>query len=341
MPRNNKARSPNLSQAALSSVDRPGWHVPIGLVLVLLMVVLVYRPALNGGLLLDDDSHITKPELQSIGGLYRIWFEVGATYQYYPLLHSAFWFEHKLWNDSVLGYHAVTLLWHMLAVSLVYFILVRLKIPGAAGSGDLCLAPGDGRVGGLDERAEEHALGRVLPQRDAGLSQIRRVAPRVLLFRSPGAVCAGTVDEDRHNRDVAGRALSDLLVAARRLVVEAGCETAGAVLGAGCDGRLRDGLGGAEADRRRRGRLRIDITRSAVSWRAASSGFTWASWCGRSTSFFSTHGGTSIRGSGGNGSFRSPRWALSSGCGPCGEGGAVRWRLGCCLSAHSYRCSAF
>ncbi len=39
--------------------------------------------------------------------------------------------EHKLWNDSVLGYHAVTLLWHMLAVSLVYCILVRLKIPGA------------------------------------------------------------------------------------------------------------------------------------------------------------------------------------------------------------------
>jgi tetratricopeptide (TPR) repeat protein len=46
-------------------------------------------------------------------------------------LHSAFWFEHKLWNDSVLGYHLVTLLWHMLAVCLVYFNLIRLKIPGA------------------------------------------------------------------------------------------------------------------------------------------------------------------------------------------------------------------
>lgn len=131
MPQKNKARSPHLSEVALSSADQPGWHVPVGLVLVLLTVILVYRPALNGGLLLDDDSHITKPELQSIGGLYRIWFEVGATYQYYPLLHSAFWLEHKLWNDSVLGYHVVTLLWHMLAVSLVYCILVRLKIPGA------------------------------------------------------------------------------------------------------------------------------------------------------------------------------------------------------------------
>ena len=88
--------------------------------LILLATGLVYLPALNGGMLLDDDSHITKPELRSIGGLYRIWFEVGATHQYYPLLHSAFWFEHKLWGDSVLGYHLVTLLWHMLAVSLVY-----------------------------------------------------------------------------------------------------------------------------------------------------------------------------------------------------------------------------
>ena len=127
----NKARSPHLSQAAPSSADWSGgtpWPVWC---LILLTVFLVYLPALNGGLLLDDDSHITKPELQSIGGLYRIWFEVGATYQYYPLLHSAFWFEHKLWDDSVLGYHVVTLLWHMTSVVLLYLILTRLKIPGA------------------------------------------------------------------------------------------------------------------------------------------------------------------------------------------------------------------
>jgi tetratricopeptide (TPR) repeat protein len=131
MPQKNKARWSHQSQATLSSANRLGWHVPVGLLLVLLATGLAYLPALNGGLLLDDDSHITKPELRSIGGLYRIWFEIGATYQYYPLLHSAFWFEHKLWGDSVLGYHLVTLLWHLLAVSLLYFILVRLKIPGA------------------------------------------------------------------------------------------------------------------------------------------------------------------------------------------------------------------
>ena len=57
--------------------------------------------------------------------------KLGATQQYYPLLHSAFWLEHKLWGDSVLGYHLVNVLWHMISVTLLYFVLKRLKVPGA------------------------------------------------------------------------------------------------------------------------------------------------------------------------------------------------------------------
>src|SRR3982751_652369 len=98
--------------------------------LIFLLTFLVYLPALQGSPLWDDDAHITKPELQSLHGLYRIWFEPGATYQYYPLLHSAFWLEQKLWGDSVLGYHLANLLWHLISVCLVFRILERLKIPG-------------------------------------------------------------------------------------------------------------------------------------------------------------------------------------------------------------------
>jgi Flp pilus assembly protein TadD len=97
----------------------------------LLLTFFAYLPALDGSRLWDDAAHITTPELQSVHGLYRIWFELGATQQYYPLLHTAFWLEHKLWGDSVLGYHLVNLLWHLIAVGLVYRILERLKIPGA------------------------------------------------------------------------------------------------------------------------------------------------------------------------------------------------------------------
>ena len=59
-------------------------------------VLVAYLPALRGGLLWDDANHLTRPDLQPLGGLLRIWCEIGATQQYYPVLHSAFWLEHHL-----------------------------------------------------------------------------------------------------------------------------------------------------------------------------------------------------------------------------------------------------
>src|SRR6185436_12965685 len=94
-------------------------------------VFVVYLPALNGGFLWDDLSHITFPELRSIGGLWRIWTELGATQQYYPLLHSAFWLEHRLWGDSMLGYHLANAFLHATAAWLVVLVLRQLAVPGA------------------------------------------------------------------------------------------------------------------------------------------------------------------------------------------------------------------
>ena len=39
----------------------------------------------------DDTGHVTKPELRSVDGLLQIWFVPGASQQYYPMLHTAFW----------------------------------------------------------------------------------------------------------------------------------------------------------------------------------------------------------------------------------------------------------
>jgi tetratricopeptide (TPR) repeat protein len=102
-----------------------------GLAVILLLTFLVYLPALGGGKLWDDSGHITRPDLRTVGGLGRIWFDVRATQQYYPLLHTAFWIEHKLWGDTMLGYHLINLAWHMVAVVLVYAIVKKLNIPGA------------------------------------------------------------------------------------------------------------------------------------------------------------------------------------------------------------------
>ena len=98
---------------------------------LLVAVVLIYEPAWQGGLIWDDDHHVTAPGIRSWRGLYRIWFDLKATQQYYPLLHSAFWIEHKLWGDATLGYHLANILQHAAAAVLVALILRRLKIPGA------------------------------------------------------------------------------------------------------------------------------------------------------------------------------------------------------------------
>jgi tetratricopeptide (TPR) repeat protein len=90
-----------------------------------------YWPALHGGLLWDDSGHITRTDLQSIHGLWRIWTELGATQQYYPILHSAFWLEHRLWGDAMFGYHLANVALHATSAYLVVLILRRLAIPGA------------------------------------------------------------------------------------------------------------------------------------------------------------------------------------------------------------------
>lgn len=104
------------------------WWLYAGLLAVALVA---YYPAWHGGLLWDDDAHLTRPDLQALGGLWRIWFEVGATQQYYPMAHSAFWAMHALWGDHTLGYHLVNIWLHATSAWLLAVVLRRLAVPGA------------------------------------------------------------------------------------------------------------------------------------------------------------------------------------------------------------------
>ncbi|HZL55747.1 MAG TPA: tetratricopeptide repeat protein [Bryobacteraceae bacterium] len=92
---------------------------------------MAYLPALSGALLWDDNMHVTRPELQSPHGLWRIWFDLPATQQYYPLLHSAFWLEHRMWGDAAFGYHLTNVLLHAASACILTIILRRLSVPGA------------------------------------------------------------------------------------------------------------------------------------------------------------------------------------------------------------------
>jgi protein O-mannosyl-transferase len=100
-------------------------------VALLVATLAAYYPAWHGGVLWDDNAHLTRPELQSTLGLWRIWFDVGATQQYYPLTHSAFWFMHRVWGDATIGYHLANIVLHATSAWLLTIILRRLAIPGA------------------------------------------------------------------------------------------------------------------------------------------------------------------------------------------------------------------
>ena len=99
--------------------------------LLLAATMLAYQPLWHAGFIWDDDAHITSPGLRSWHGLARIWTELGATQQYYPLVHSLFWVEHRVWGDAPLGYHLINVLLHGFAALLLIGILRRLEIPGA------------------------------------------------------------------------------------------------------------------------------------------------------------------------------------------------------------------
>lgn len=116
------------SGLAASVAGLPWW---IHAAALLVACIVVYSPSLHGVLLWDDAGHVTAPYLRSIPGLIRIWFEPGATQQYYPLLHSAFWLEHRIWGDAPLGYHLANVIQHALAATLVGLVVRRLALPGA------------------------------------------------------------------------------------------------------------------------------------------------------------------------------------------------------------------
>lgn len=127
MPRTKPVQKPPIQKPARLQLDRA--DILKALVLTLL-TFLAYSPAILGRIVWDDAGHITAANLQSLHGLYRIWFQPGATQQYYPLLHTAFWLEHRLFGDALAGYHLINIALHLISAFLIVAIARQMKIPG-------------------------------------------------------------------------------------------------------------------------------------------------------------------------------------------------------------------
>jgi tetratricopeptide (TPR) repeat protein len=89
----------------------------------------------------DDTEYVTQNAvLREPGGLIDIWLDPSATPQYYPIVHSTFWLEARLYGMSpttpvaeipTAGFHFVNVLAHFLAALLFWRFLVRLRVSGA------------------------------------------------------------------------------------------------------------------------------------------------------------------------------------------------------------------
>ena len=102
-----------------------------GICLISAATVFVYRPAMHGGFILDDDALLTHNKLiQSPRGLHSIWFTTEPV-DYWPVMSTSFWLEWRLWGNNPTGYHVTNLALHIIESLLVWLILQRLQIPGA------------------------------------------------------------------------------------------------------------------------------------------------------------------------------------------------------------------
>ncbi len=107
----------------------PAWLRGAGLAL---LVLAVYAPTLSNGYVSDDEIYIRGiRELHTLAGLRDIWFRIGAIPQYYPLVHTSFWIEYRLWGLEPAGFHAMNMAIHASVAILVWRLLSRLRVPGA------------------------------------------------------------------------------------------------------------------------------------------------------------------------------------------------------------------
>src|SRR5207245_81101 len=116
---------------------------------------------------------------------------------------------------------------------------------------DLRAAPGARGIRGVDHRAEEHALRRLLSGRGAGLAAFRGAAAASDMAAGAASLRARPLQQDR-DRDAARRASAGALVAPWTTVVAARRRAAPPVLRARRGGRSVHHLGGAAPRRRRR-----------------------------------------------------------------------------------------
>ncbi len=112
---------------------RPPLWYPL---VILILTLAAYAPALRAGFIWDDDAYLThNPTLTAPDALRRIWFTPRDSPQYYPMVFTVLYVERALWGFSPTGFHAVNIFLHGASAIFLWLTLRRLKLPGAMVAG--------------------------------------------------------------------------------------------------------------------------------------------------------------------------------------------------------------
>ncbi len=109
---------------------KPSWTFGAGL--LALLIFTAYFPTFQNFYIWDDDQYLTQnPFLADFEGLKRIWLDMRAMPQYYPMVFTSFWIEHQIWGLDPVGYHVDNVVIHCFNALLFWRILVLLNIKGS------------------------------------------------------------------------------------------------------------------------------------------------------------------------------------------------------------------
>src|SRR5437868_5874371 len=97
-------------------------------VLIVLLIVATYLPALRAGFIWDDDQHLTANRC-IVGplGFQAIWTSSSAVY--YPLVLTSFWVQHAIWGLNPFFFHLVNVAMHAMNALILWRVLLRLEVP--------------------------------------------------------------------------------------------------------------------------------------------------------------------------------------------------------------------
>ena len=102
--------------------------------LLLAMTFAAYWPVKNAGIIWDDDEYIIdNPTLLDPSGIWRIWFDLRSSHEYYPLVYTTFWLEYSL-TETDLNLpvsHSLNVVLHALCAVVLWRVLKRLGTGGA------------------------------------------------------------------------------------------------------------------------------------------------------------------------------------------------------------------